>query len=84
MAKSKKTKAPLETKQEEAFWKERLRQRAHFTIHLLGGETISGPLEFASDDTLGISQDGATRLLSRDEITYLEDHAGSSPNTLHD
>jgi hypothetical protein len=76
MSKTKKTKAPLDTKREELFWKERAAAKAQLTLHLTTGEKVSGAVLFATEETIGLeTPEGQTRLVSREELTYLEDSA---------
>ena len=79
MSKSKKTKAPLETKAEEKFWKERVADQAVLTLHLTTRETVSGRALFATEETIGIeTAEGETRLVPREELAYIEENTLSA------
>jgi hypothetical protein len=72
MAKAK-TKAPLETKQEEMFWADAIRRRVSLTLHLEGREAVQGRPLFATGEMIGLALPGGfTRLVEREEVLYLE------------
>lgn len=75
MSKHKKTKAPLETKAEDKFWKESVRNKTPLTLHLLNKEALPGTAKFATEEMLGLEEeDGETRLVSAEELAYIEVH----------
>lgn len=75
MSKHKKTKAPLETKAEDQFWAESVRNQTSLTLHLLDKESVSGHALFATEESVGLAgPQGSTRLVSREELAYLEIH----------
>jgi hypothetical protein len=75
MSKHKKTKAPLETKAEDRFWTGAVREKTPLTLHLLTKDNVSGLPLFATEETVGVEVSGSeTRLVSREELAYLEIH----------
>lgn len=75
MSKHKKTKAPLETKAEDKFWVASVREKTPLTLHLLTKESLSGHALFATEETVGVEvENGETRLVSREELAYMEVH----------
>jgi hypothetical protein len=75
MSKHKKTKAPLETKAEDTFWAESVRNKTPLTLHLFNKERLSGAPKFATEEMLGLEDEqGETRLVSVEELAYIEVH----------
>ncbi len=75
MSKHKKTKAPLETKAEDGFWSGAVRDKTPLTLHLLTKESVAGRALFATEETVGVElSEDKTRLVSREELAYLEIH----------
>jgi hypothetical protein len=75
MSKSKKTKAPLETRAEAAFWKEHGERKTPITLHLFTKETLRGHAVFATEESVAIeTAEGQTQIVPREELAYLEAH----------
>lgn len=73
MSKHKKTKAPLETKAEDQFWADSVRNKTPMTLYLLNKESVSGHTLFATEEIVGVAvNEEETRLVSREELAYME------------
>jgi repressor of nif and glnA expression len=79
MPKTKKTKAPLETKAEAGYWKELTRENVEVTVRLRDGERFTGRLMFAAEDAVGVEiAGGQTRLAPLEEVAYVEESTPAS------
>ncbi len=76
MPKTKKSKAPLETKAESLYWKELARNKTGVTLRLHDLERLSGRALFATEESIAIeTPEGETRLVPREDVAYLEESA---------